>query len=111
MYGPHTLEAYERQFEMLADHLLLRGDVDHGLEPADLLGQQVSFKLNVMFDGVRRGRHFGDVIEDAKARYSPVSVVSALPPTFKYRSMVVFVSVMFFSDLSLEYIRQVKKSK
>ncbi|XP_055947030.1 neutral ceramidase-like [Argiope bruennichi] len=75
MYGPHTLEAYIRQFEMLADHVLLREDVDPGLEPDNLLGQQLSFKLNVMFDGSRRGRSFGDVIEDAHRRYKTGSTV------------------------------------
>ncbi|GIY44385.1 neutral ceramidase [Caerostris darwini] len=75
MYGPHTLEAYIRQFEMLADNILLREDVDPGLEPANLLGQQFSFKLNVMFDGVRRGKKFGDVIDDAHPRYRVGSIV------------------------------------
>ncbi|GFX02096.1 neutral ceramidase 1 [Trichonephila clavipes] len=75
MYGQHTLEAYIHQFEMLADHLLLRDDVDPGLEPTNLLGQQLSFKLNVMFDGIRRGRNFGDVLEDAHPRYRTGSTV------------------------------------
>ncbi len=74
VYGPYTLEAYERQFEMLADQMLLREDIDHSMEPADLLSQQVSFKLNVMFDGTRRGRSFGDVIEDALPEYHAVSI-------------------------------------
>ncbi|GFS64964.1 neutral ceramidase [Nephila pilipes] len=78
MYGQHTLEAYIRQFEMLADHLLLRGDVDPGLEPTNLLEQQLSFKLNVMFDGVRRGRSFGDVLEDAHPRYRTGSTVKVI---------------------------------
>ncbi|GIY16303.1 neutral ceramidase [Caerostris extrusa] len=63
MYGPHTLEAYIRQFEMLADNILLREDVDPGLEPANLLEQQFSFKLNVMFDGVRRGKNSGSIVK------------------------------------------------
>ncbi|GFR10434.1 neutral ceramidase 3 [Trichonephila clavata] len=91
MYGQYTLEAYIRQFEMLADHLLLRDDVDPGLEPTNLLGQQLSFKLNVMFDGIRRGRSFGDVLEDAHPRYRTGSTVK-----------VTFVSGHPRNDMMLE---------
>ena len=78
LYGPHTLEAYERHFQMLADNLQLRERIDHDLQPVDLLSQQVSFKLNVMFDGTRRGRSFGDVLQDVRPEYIVVGLHSFL---------------------------------
>ncbi|XP_054707374.1 putative neutral ceramidase C [Uloborus diversus] len=75
LYGPHTLEAYIHQYEMLADNMLLRNDIGHDLQPVDLLNQQMSFKLNVMFDGIRRGKNFGDVAEDAQPEYTVGSTV------------------------------------
>ncbi|PVD38057.1 hypothetical protein C0Q70_00667 [Pomacea canaliculata] len=75
IYGPHTLQAYIQNFEILAEALAKGKPVSLGPNPPNLLGQQWSFLPGVLFDSSPVGKKFGDVKTDAEPSYQPGSVV------------------------------------
>ncbi|XP_040061701.1 neutral ceramidase [Ixodes scapularis] len=70
IYGPHTLAAYQKQFEILAQHLTSGSNLSAGPALPNLLSKQISFKTGVVYDGTPLGKRFGDVVTDAKQSYS-----------------------------------------
>ncbi|KAI9109283.1 hypothetical protein K1719_019906 [Acacia pycnantha] len=64
LYSPHTLSAYIREFQKLADALLRGQPVELGPQPPNLLGKQISLLPPVVVDGTPLGVNFGDVITD-----------------------------------------------
>lgn len=65
LYGPHTLQAYIRQFKRLAR--ILMGHAESSLsklEPPDLTKSLFTLKAGVIYDGTEHNRKFGDILED-----------------------------------------------
>ncbi|XP_076318087.1 neutral ceramidase isoform X1 [Tachypleus tridentatus] len=75
IYGPHTLQAYIQQFQMLTNHLALNLEVSEGPLPPNLLSRQITLKPGVIYDGAPFGRYFGEVVEDVKPVYAVGSEV------------------------------------
>ncbi|CAG2240357.1 ASAH2 [Mytilus edulis] len=69
IFGPHTLEAYIQQFEILAEAMAKGTPAAPGPNPPNLLDKQLSFLLPVVFDHAPFGSHYGDVVVDAKPSY------------------------------------------
>ncbi|EEC20265.1 ceramidase, putative, partial [Ixodes scapularis] len=92
IYGPHTLAAYQKQFEILAQHLTSGSNLSAGPALPNLLSKQISFKTGVVYDGTPLGKRFGDVVTDAKQSYSKSQVTvtwdipdDAEPGTYRIR--------------------------
>lgn len=76
IYGPHTLQAYVQQYEILAKALATGEDLPPGEAPEDLLSEQISLLPGVIFDSPRFGKGFGDVVNDVQSSYSRGSTAS-----------------------------------
>ena len=61
LYGPHTLSAYIQEFKKLATALVTSSTIEPGLQPPDLLDQQISLLPPVVLDGTPPGVKFGDL--------------------------------------------------
>lgn len=70
LYGPHTLMAYQKQYEGLAQSLVANVSLPPGPPLPNLLKKQVSFKTGVVFDGTPLGKVFGQVLSDVKPQYN-----------------------------------------
>lgn len=70
IYGPHTLLAYQKQFEGLAVSLTTNTTLPIGPPLPNLLSKQVTFKTGVVFDGAPLGKAFGYVLSDANDAYN-----------------------------------------
>ena len=69
-YGQYTLEAYLKQYAMLASHLANKRPLQSlGPNPPNLLSRQLSFKTGVLVDGAPFGKKFGDPVYNAKPSY------------------------------------------
>lgn len=69
LYGPHTLQAYLRQFERLA-RLIMDDQMEpppSDLRPPDLTKSLFTLRAGVIFDGTQHGRDFGDVLQDVNS--------------------------------------------
>lgn len=69
LYGPHTLQAYVRQFKRLSR--LIMGDSGEqpvsDLKPPDLSKSLFTLRAGVIYDGTQNGRNFGDLLQDVNA--------------------------------------------
>jgi len=63
IYGPHTLHAYQAQFDKLAGALVSQEEMPGGTPPDDLLDYQISFVPGIVFDQAPGGYTFGDCVE------------------------------------------------
>eukprot|EP01112_Ceratiomyxa_fruticulosa_P007736 TRINITY_DN2003_c0_g1_i1.p1 TRINITY_DN2003_c0_g1~~TRINITY_DN2003_c0_g1_i1.p1 ORF type:complete len:722 (-),score=137.75 TRINITY_DN2003_c0_g1_i1:121-2286(-) len=70
IFGPHTLGAYQQEFEKLAIALATGQAVPPGPTPRNLTTEQKSFLPPVIFDSHPIGKAFGDVIQDATNTYT-----------------------------------------
>ena len=63
IYGPHTLLAYQQQYEMLAERLE-RNEImeEKGPNPPDLYNKQMSYMTGVVYDSKPWGKKFGDCL-------------------------------------------------
>lgn len=75
IYGPYTLQAYIQTFKALATAIAQKEPVPLGPNPPDLMSKQLHFLPPVLYDRAPLGKNFGDVKVDAKASYTPGSVV------------------------------------
>ena len=57
-FGPHTLEAYLKQYSMLTDKLISNQGVIGGPDPPNLLSRQISLRPGVVFDS----SPFGEIL-------------------------------------------------
>ncbi|XP_064457109.1 neutral ceramidase B-like [Ornithodoros turicata] len=76
LYGPHTLAAYKKQFELLARCITESKPSPPAVPLPNLISRQISFKTPVVFDGVPIRKHFGQVVADAKGSYCRGETVS-----------------------------------
>lgn len=76
LYGPHTLEAYKKQFELLARSITSSTPMPPSLPLPNLLSKQISLKTPVVFDGVAIRKRFGQVVADVKPSYRKGETVS-----------------------------------
>ena len=76
IYGPHTLLAYQQQYEKLVTAMVQGQALPAGTPPEDLLDKQISFVPGVVFDQTPAGYHFGDCILEPQDA-SPGSSVQA----------------------------------
>lgn len=70
IYGPHTLEAYQKQYELLAENLVSHKSLPPGPAIPNLLSKQITFKAGVVYDGSPLGKSFGQVLSDVKDSYA-----------------------------------------
>ena len=64
IYGPHTLAAYQQEFDKLAYAIAHGLTVPEGPKPLNLSSVQWSFIPGVVLDTVPIGKNFGDVHKD-----------------------------------------------
>ncbi|KAL9654253.1 hypothetical protein ABK040_010285 [Willaertia magna] len=64
IYGPHTLAAYQQEYDKLATAIAKNIEVPPGPKPLNLSSVQISLNPGVVLDTVPFGKHFGDVYED-----------------------------------------------
>ncbi|KAJ9698585.1 hypothetical protein PVL29_007582 [Vitis rotundifolia] len=64
LFGPHTLSAYIQEFKKLATALVTSSTIESGLQPPDLLDQQISLLPPVVMDATPPGVKFGDLYFD-----------------------------------------------
>ncbi|PIK36428.1 Neutral ceramidase B [Apostichopus japonicus] len=82
-YGPHTLEAYQQQYTMLAQHLMAGNQPGPGPEMPNLLGDQGSTldPSEGDADDINRitglGKRIGDIVMDVDAKYRQGGVAEA----------------------------------
>ncbi|RUS88499.1 hypothetical protein EGW08_003757 [Elysia chlorotica] len=76
IYGPHTLSAFIQSYSHLATALAKNVSVPVGPSPPDLSSKQISLLPGVIFDTAPLGKHFGSVVKDAHATYTPGSTVT-----------------------------------
>ena len=67
IYGPHTLQAYQQQYSMLAETLAQNKTVeDEGPHPPNLHDEQISLVPPVIIDNAPDGYDFGDCIQQVR---------------------------------------------
>ncbi|XP_077987550.1 putative neutral ceramidase C [Glandiceps talaboti] len=71
IYGPHTLEAYQQQYALLAEAIATGQTLDPGPRPPNLYDDGVvrGLEFPVFVDDLPDDRSFGDVINDALPTY------------------------------------------
>merc|ERR1719483_693135 len=62
IYGPHTLSAYQQQYDFLVQAMIKGEDVPKGPPPSDLSDQEISFVPGVVMDNPPAGYEFGDCV-------------------------------------------------
>jgi len=92
IFGPHTLQAYQQQYAMLAEKLVKGDAVNGGVPPEDLSSKQLSFVTGVVYDNPPMGKSFGDCILQPPTQ--PVAIGDTVT--------VKFVSGHLRNDLMLE---------
>lgn len=60
-FGPHTLEAWMQNVDMLANAMVAGTPVPSGPTPRDLSNKQISLAPGVVHDLAPRGKNFGDI--------------------------------------------------
>lgn len=75
VYGINTLTAHLMQFEKLAKHLKDKTKPKLGPPMKDMKSRQVTIVAPVILDTPGDGKKFGDVLQDAKPKYSKGSQV------------------------------------
>lgn len=69
-FGPHSLEAWMQNLDILADALVNKTSVAPGPTPRDLSANQSSLVPGVVLDTVPNGKNFGDIQTQPAERYS-----------------------------------------
>ena len=79
LYGPHTLAAYQQEYDKLATALATGQPISPGLKPLDLYDKQWSFDPGVIVDSTPFGKKFGDLYQDVDTEkvYKNGDVISA----------------------------------
>ncbi|EFC45983.1 predicted protein [Naegleria gruberi] len=79
LYGPHTLAAYQQEYDKLATALATGQPISPGLKPLDLYDKQWSFNIGVIIDSTPFGKKFGDLYQDVDTEkvYKNGDVISA----------------------------------
>merc|ERR1712142_1231773 len=76
IFGPHSLQAYQQQYAMLANKLVKSEGLAEGTPPANLYSKQISFVPGVLYDNPPLGKHFGDCLVQPPTHAVPGDVVS-----------------------------------
>lgn len=76
IYGPHTLQAYNQEFNKMAVAMAKGTPVPAGPPPPDYLGEQWELLPGPRADTAPPGKKIGDVEQDAKATYSKGDTVN-----------------------------------
>lgn len=79
-FGPYSLNAIFQILDNLASLMLTNQQAAKGPEPLDLSGKQITLQTPVIFDSMPlietiRGKNFGSIKTDARARYAPLDTV------------------------------------
>ncbi|KAG1702408.1 Neutral ceramidase [Nymphon striatum] len=96
IYGPHTLEAYQKLYSQLTKEIFKNETLDDGPHPPDLLNISSAFAMpfdTITYDESPSGKKFGDILEDE----STVEVVfaSANPDNFPMLEKTFFTVELF----------------
>lgn len=68
-FGPHTLEAWAQNIDMLATAMVAGESVPAGPKPRDLSDKQISLAPGVVYDLAPWGKHFGEVARQPATSY------------------------------------------
>jgi len=77
LYGPHTLAAYQQEFDYITFAMTQKQPVPLGPLPMDMRNHTFSFALPPTPDAAPAGRNFGDVLFQPNPTYRQGQLVSA----------------------------------